>query len=135
MEMVEQKHRIEDALEAVKSAQEEGIVPGGGSTLLSCDDFELDLENEDQALGAEILRKSLAAPIKQMAHNCGQSYELIEDRIKSSEGMGWDFKNSQLCDMVSSGIIDPAKVTRVALLNSVSVASTLMTTSKSIVER
>ena len=134
VEMVEKKHRIEDALEAVKSAQEEGIVAGGGTTLLSCDDFEVELENEDQKLGAEILRKSLAAPIKQMAFNCGQSYELIEDRIKNSSGRGWDFKNSQLCDMISTGIIDPAKVTRVALLNSVSVASTLMTTSKSIVE-
>ena len=134
MEMVERKHRVEDALEAVRSAQEEGIVPGGGTTLLSCSDFEIEVDNEDQEIGVAILKKSLEAPIKQMAENCGQSHELIIDKIRSSEGLGWNFKNSTLTNMMEEGIIDPAKVTRVALQNSVSVASTLITTSRSIVE-
>jgi len=135
VEMIEKKHRVEDALEAVRSAQEEGIVPGGGSTLLSCTNFCIEFENEDQRIGAEIIRKSLEAPVRQMALNAGESPDLIVDKIINSEGKGWDFKNSQLCDMLETGIIDPAKVTRVALQNSVSVASTLVTTNKAIVEK
>ena len=133
VEMTERKHRIEDAMEAVRAAQEEGIVPGGGCTLLRCSDFSLELENEDQRIGAEIVRKSLLAPIRQMAINCGESPDLIVERVKTSD-MGWDFKNSTLSDMLEAGIIDPAKVTRVALENSISVASTLITTNNAIIE-
>lgn len=134
IEMIEKKHRVEDALEAVRSAQEEGIVPGGGSTLLRCADFSAEFENEDQRIGGEIIRKSLEAPVRQMALNAGESPDLIVDKIINSDGKGWDFKKSELCDMLDIGIIDPAKVTRVALQNSVSVASTLITTNKAIIE-
>jgi chaperonin GroEL len=134
IEMIEKKHRIEDALEAVRSAQQEGVVPGGGTTLLKCMDFEVDCANEDQEIGAEILRKSLLAPIKQMAMNCSVSPDLIVDKIINSEGQGWDFKNSCLVDMLERGIIDPAKVTRTAIQNSVSAASTLITSTNAIVE-
>jgi len=135
VEMIEKKHRVEDALEAVKSAQEAGIVPGGGVTLLACQDFDIEAENEDQTIGANIIRKSLEAPLRQMAHNAGVSSDIIVDRVKNSdELMGWDFKDSQLVNMLEAGIVDPAKVTMVALKNSVSVASTLVTTNNAIVE-
>jgi chaperonin GroEL len=132
--MIEKKHRIEDALEAVRSAQQEGIVPGGGTTLLKCMDFEIECENEDQQIGINILKKSLLAPIRQMAINSGDSPDLVVDKIKNSKDQGWDFKNSRLVDMLESGIIDPAKVTRTAIQNSVSAASTLITSANAIVE-
>ena len=134
VEMIEKKHRIEDALEAVKSAQEEGVVPGGGTTLLKCADFVVDCEDEDQKIGVEIVRKSLQAPIRQMAINAGESPDLIVDRVTNAEDMGWDFKKARLTMMLESGIIDPTKVTRVALQNSISAASTLVTTSNAIIE-
>jgi chaperonin GroEL len=134
IEMIEKKHRVEDALEAVRSAQEEGIVPGGGCALLKCSNFQAEALNEDQEIGVEIIRRSLQAPVRQMALNAGESPDLIIDRIANSENQGWDFKNSKLTNMVEDGIIDPAKVTRVAMQNSVSAASTLITTSNSIIE-
>ena len=91
IEMIEKKHRIEDALEAVRSAQEEGIVPGGGTTLLRCADFEVETENDDQAIGVKIIKKSLQAPIRQMADNAGESPDLIIDKILSSKNLGWNF--------------------------------------------
>ena len=104
-------------------------------TLLSCQDFDIEAENEDQTIGANIIRKSLEAPLRQMAHNAGVSSDIIVDRVKNSdELMGWDFKDSQLVNMLEAGIVDPAKVTMVALKNSVSVASTLVTTNNAIVE-
>jgi chaperonin GroEL len=132
--MLEKKHRVEDALEAVRSAQEEGVVPGGGTTLLKCAEFTLICEDEDQQIGVEIVRKSLQAPIRQMAINAGDSPDLIVDRVLNSEGLGWDFKARTLTNMMESGIIDPTKVTRVSLQNAVSAASTLVTTSNAIIE-
>jgi chaperonin GroEL len=139
VEMTEKKHRIEDALAAVKSAQEEGIVPGGGIALLRCQNFSIKHENEDQLLGADIIRRSLEAPIRQMSANCAESADIIINKIRSSakrkkdKNMGWDFKNSKIVDMMQEGIVDPAKVTRVALQNAVSVSSILITTSNAIV--
>ena len=135
VEMIEKRHRIEDALEAVKAAQEEGIVPGGGVAFLRCAKFEIDLENEDQIFGSNIVRKSLEAPIRQMARNSGQSEDIILNLVEDGTGnYGYDFKNESLVDMVKAGIVDPAKVTRVALQNAISVASILITTNNAIVE-
>lgn len=134
VEMIEKKHRVEDALEAVRSAQEGGIVPGGGSTLLRCADFVLEDLEEDQQIGCEIVRMSLQAPIRQMALNAGLKPDLIVERVANSDGLGWDFKNLKLADMLQEGVIDPTKVTSVALKNAVSVASTLITTSNAIIE-
>jgi chaperonin GroEL len=134
VEMIEKKHRVEDALEAVRSAQEEGVVPGGGTTLLNCSDFIVETPNEDQRIGVEIIRKSLQAPVRQMAINAGESPDLIVSKILNSDKEGWDFKNSKLTNLLDAGIIDPTKVTRIALQNSVSVASTLVTTSNAIIE-
>ena len=136
VEMIEKKHRVEDAIEAVKSAQEGGIVPGGGTTLLRCAEFTIDAENEDQKTGSEIIRRSLEAPIRQMAINAGASPDIIVDKVLGCSDLeiGWDFKQEDLSNLLESGVIDPAKVTKTALKNAVSVASTLVTTQGSIVE-
>ena len=135
IEMIEKKHRIEDALEAVAAAQEEGIVPGGGLALVKCQDFADDDLEGDRLTGARILRSSLVGPIKQMSQNAGDSHEVILNKIDESEdGLGWDFSSGQLVNMYDAGIIDPVKVTRNALTNAVSVSSTLITTSAAIVE-
>jgi len=137
IEMIEKKHRIEDALEAVNSAQQEGIVPGGGAALVHVvRDLIVEVENEDQEIGVMIVKEAVYAPIKQMAINAGQSPDIIVDKVSccTDPNQGWDFANSELVDMMGAGIIDPAKVTRCALQNAVSVASTLITTSHAIVE-
>lgn len=137
VEMIEKKHRIEDALEAVKSAQEAGLVPGGGVALVrALESIEgLDTANEDQRLGVEILRKALCAPIKQMALNGGLSADIILDLVTSEKAsMGFDFRNNEMVDMIDAGIVDPCKVTVTALQSAVSAAGTLITTSHAIIE-
>ena len=136
VEMIEKKHRIDDALEAVNSAQEKGIVPGGGVALLRCRSFVMEAENEDQRIGEMIIRKALEAPIRQMAENAGVSGDLIIHKIENETepNAGWDFKTGKIVDMISSGIIDPSKVVSTAIQNAVSVASTLITTNNAIVE-
>jgi len=137
VEMIEKKHRIEDALEAVKSAQEEGIVGGGGIALLRAASIlsSVEVENEDQQLGVEIVSEAITAPLRQMAINCGLSADLILNMVLKEEGnIGYDFRNDVTTDMLGAGIIDPVKVTRVALQNAASAAGTLITTSHAIVE-
>ena len=137
VEMIEKKHRIEDALEAVKSAQEEGIVPGGGVALIRCSTVlsVAQVENEDQQLGVEIIREALTSPLRQMAINCGLSPDLILNMVEAEAGnMGYDFRNDIFTDMLDAGIIDPVKVTRSALQNAASAAGILITTSHAIVE-
>ena len=135
VEMIEKKHRIEDALEAVKSAQAEGMIPGGGRTLLSASELDVETDNDEQAIGAKIVLSSLAAPIRQMALNAGESADIVLSKVLEEEdNIGYNFATGELTDMFESGVIDPAKVTRVALQNAVSVSSTLITTNFSIVE-
>ena len=135
VEMIEKKHRIEDALEAVRAAQAGGIVPGGGVALLRCRDFNIQSDNEDQNFGANIIRRSLEAPIRQMARNSGESEDLVLNMVLDEDcTRGYDFSSRGVTDMLQSGIIDPVKVTKIALKSAVSVASTLMTTSNAIVE-
>ena len=137
VEMIEKKHRIEDALEAVKSAQEEGIVPGGGVALLRASTSldAVEVENEDQQLGVDIIRDATAAPLRQMALNCGLSADLIEAQIREApKNCGYNFRDFLMVDMLKAGIIDPVKVTRAALQNAASAAGTLITTSHAIIE-
>ena len=136
IEMIEKKHRVEDALEAVRSAQQEGIVPGGGVALVrATKDLELDFDNEDQTIGYNIICEAIKFPIKQMSINAGESPDLILYEILSlSNNDGRDFTTGELVDMFEAGIIDPAKVTRTALQNAVSAASTLITTNHAIIE-
>ena len=137
IEMTEKKHRIEDALEAVKSAQQEGIVAGGGVALLHAVEKLDDVygENEEQSFGVDIIRKALFEPIKQMSLNSGESPDLVISQVQSAgEIEGWDFAGRKLVNMFEAGILDPAKVTRTALQNAASAASTLLTSNYAIIE-
>ena len=137
IEMIEKKHRIEDALEAVRSAQQEGIVPGGGIALLRASQKldDLELQSPEQGIGAKIILNSLSSPVKQMAKNAGLSEDLILQTILSQkENIGFNFARGKVVDMIEHGIVDPAKVTRISLENAASVASILITTNYCIVE-
>jgi chaperonin GroEL len=137
VEMTEKKHRIEDALEAVKSAQEEGIVPGGGTALLRASqtlNFS-ELDNSDQALGIAVIKAACSEPIRQMALNAGLSADLIlQSVVKAEDTEGWDFRRDELTNLFESGVVDPVKVTRTALQNAASCAGTLLTTNFGIVQ-
>jgi chaperonin GroEL len=134
--MIEKKHRIEDALEAVKSAQQEGIVAGGGTALVRASaNLEIDVANEEQELGVEIIKGAIQEPLKQMATNAGSSPDLTVSRILDAEdSQGWDFSTGEFVDLFESGILDPAKVTRCALQNAASAAGTLLTANYAIVQ-
>ena len=129
-EMKERKLRIEDALNATRAAVEEGIVSGGGTILIeiakAMEDFKLDGE---EGIGVEIVKKALYAPLRQIAINAGVDAGVIIEKVKSSEdGTGYDAAKEEYVNMVKAGIIDPAKVTRSAIQNAVSVSSVLLTT-------
>ena len=133
VEMKEKKMRIEDALAATKAAVEEGIVPGGGVALLSALPALKKLTSSlkgDEKTGAEIVARAIEEPIRQIAANAGLDGAVIVDKIVNSKkpNYGFDFLTNEFTDMVASGIIDPTKVTRSALQNSASIASTLLTT-------
>ena len=136
VEMIEKKHRIDDALEAVRSAQEEGIVPGGGIALLrAITDLSITLDNEEQTLGAKIVLKACEAPLRTMARNAGESEDIIIKMVREAQGdEGYDFLNRCMVATYERGIIDPKKVTRCALQNAASAAGTLLTTSHAIVK-
>lgn len=129
-EMKERKLRIEDALNATKAAVEEGIVPGGGTILIQIakdiEDFKLEGE---EGLGVEIVKKALSAPLRQIVINAGIDAGVVIEKVRNSEnGIGFDAAKEEYVDMVKAGIIDPAKVTRSAIQNAVSVSSVLLTT-------
>jgi chaperonin GroEL len=144
VEMIEKKHRIEDALEAVKSAQQEGILPGGGVALLRA--AELLKRNvmkasdltEAEKMGFQIVERACYEPVRQMALNAGESPDLIIQTVelvgKEEWFEGYDFRTGTVKHMVKAGIIDPAKVTRCAVQNSVSAAGTLITTNYAVVK-
>jgi chaperonin GroEL len=133
--MLEKKHRIDDALEAVRSAQEEGIVAGGGTALLrATQSFNLTTDTQEQAIGVKIIIEAVEEPLRQMAKNAGKSPDIIVDMVKHQDtNWGYNFLTDEPVNMFEAGIIDPVKVTRCALQNAVSVASTLITTSHAIV--
>lgn len=133
VEMKEKKLRIEDALAATKAAVEEGIVPGGGTALLTAIDAIKSLAETlkgDEKTGAEIILRALEEPIRQIAKNAGLDGSVILNDIlrKGDKNYGFDAYKNEYCDMVKAGIIDPTKVTRSALQNAASIASTLLTT-------
>jgi len=131
-EMKEKKARVEDALNATRAAVEEGIVPGGGVALLRCQEAlkNLKLENHDQQLGVEIIKKALEEPIKQIIANAGVEATLIVEKVKENKDInyGYDAYAEKFVDMMEAGIIDPTKVTRTALQNAASVAGLMLTT-------
>ncbi len=133
IEMKEKKLRIEDALAATKAAVEEGIVAGGGTALINAIPAVEALIAElsgDEKTGAEIIRRALEAPLRQIALNAGLEGSVIIDKIMSAEktGYGFDAYNETYVDMIPAGIVDPTKVTRSALQNAASVAAMVLTT-------
>ena len=140
IEMMEAFHRAEDALQAVRSGQDEGTVAGGGTALVQAarrvtDSDTLETDNADQALGARIVLSAVSAPLRKMASNAGLSVDLTEKTVRESEtGSGYNFATGEVADLYHAGVIDPLKVTKTALINAVSAAGTLITTSHGIVE-
>ena len=137
-EMKEAKLRMEDALNATRAAVEEGIVAGGGTAYIAATkkvaEIVKNLEG-DERTGAKIVLKALEAPLYRIAENAGLDGSVIVNKVKESpDGVGFDAYNETYVDMVENGIIDPAKVTRSALQNAVSVASTLLTTEAAVAE-
>lgn len=133
VEMKEKKLRIEDALAATRAAVEEGIVPGGGVALLSAIPSLKELIKNlhgDEKTGASIILRAIEAPIRQIAYNAGLDGSVILNNVLKSkkDNYGFDFYKNEYVDMVDAGIIDPTKVTRSALQNAASIASTLLTT-------
>lgn len=135
VELIEKKHRIEDALEAVNSAQQEGVVLGGGMTLVKISEaLDVEFENEEQQVALTITRKALQSPFNTMAINAGHNPDVLRMTLgECGEREGFNFLTNQKEDLFQSGVIDPAKVTRCAVKNAVSVASTLLLTNHSIV--
>jgi chaperonin GroEL len=132
-EMKDKKLRLEDAINATKAAVEEGIVPGGGSTLVHIAndlyDWAEDNLTDDELIGAMIVEKSLTYPMKRIIENTGKNSAIIIETIKESEfHMGYNAADGVITDMYESGIIDPAKVTRSGLQNASSIASMILTT-------
>jgi chaperonin GroEL len=137
IEMVEKKHRVEDALEAVRSAQMEGIVTGGGTALIrATTNLEVDVDNDDQMLGVEIIKEAVQAPLRQMALNAGRSPDIVCNTVLNLEGnIGYNFLTDEVEDLMQAGVIDPVKVTRTALQNAASVSGTLLTTNCAVIEK
>ena len=133
VEMKEKKLRIEDALNATKAAVEEGIVAGGGAALVNvigAVEKVIDSLEGDEKTGAMIVAKALTAPMKQIADNAGIDGAVVVAKVRETAkpGYGFDAYNEKYCDMLECGIVDPAKVTRSALQNAASIASTVLTT-------
>ena len=131
-EMKEAKLRMEDALNATRAAVEEGVISGGGSAYIHASKKVAELAatlSGDEKTGAEIILKALEAPLYHIAHNAGLEGAVIINKVRESEvGTGYDALNDEYVNMIDAGILDPAKVTRSALQNATSVASTLLTT-------
>ncbi len=135
-ELKEKKHRIEDALSATRAAVEEGIVPGGGSAFIHLlpvlDALKL---TGDEALGVQVVRKALEQPLKVIAFNSGDEGSVVVEKVKAlTWGHGYNAVNGEYVDMIAAGIVDPAKVTRNALINAASIASMVLTTETLIAE-
>jgi chaperonin GroEL len=137
IEVKERKDRVDDALNATRAAVEEGIVPGGGVALLwASRSIETKGENEDQEAGINIVRRALQAPIRQIAENAGVEGSIVVGKVtdQKSASFGYDAQTDEYGDLIKKGIIDPAKVVRVALQDASSVAGLLVTTEAMVAE-
>jgi chaperonin GroEL len=136
VDMKEKKTRIEDAINATKSAIEEGVIPGGGVAFIraskSLDSLNL---NGDQKIGINIIKKALEEPIKQIAENSGLEGSIVVEKIKEKDGaFGYNALTERFEDLVEAGVIDPTKIARIALQNAASIASLMLTTEAVVVE-
>jgi chaperonin GroEL len=136
-ELKEKKARVEDAMHATRAAVEEGIVPGGGVALIRCipalERMKLD---EDEMIGVNIVKRALEEPARQIAQNAGHEGAVIVERIRENkdENFGFNAETGEFGDMVKAGVIDPAKVTRLALQNAASIAALMLTTEALVAE-
>ena len=132
VEVKEKKDRVDDSLHATRAAVEEGIVPGGGVALLRASKVlaKMEADNDDQKVGIEIVRRALAAPIRQIAENAGEDGAVVAGKVSESKDVnfGYDAQSEKYVDMVKAGIVDPTKVVRVALQDAASVGGLLITT-------
>jgi chaperonin GroEL len=137
VELREKKHRIEDAVSATRAAVEEGIVPGGGVTLIRAEDALNALKLEgDEETGVRIVRKALSEPARLIAENAGFEGGVIVERLRGEkQANGFNAATGEWGDMIKAGIIDPAKVTRSALQNAASIAGLVITTESAVVEK
>jgi chaperonin GroEL len=136
-EVKERKDRVDDALNATRAAVEEGIVPGGGVALLwASKAIKTKGDNEDQEAGINIVRRALQAPIRQIAENAGVEGSIVVGKVndQKSASFGYDAQTDEYGDLIKKGIIDPAKVVRVALQDASSVAGLLVTTEAMVAE-
>jgi chaperonin GroEL len=136
-EMKEKKARVEDALNATRAAVEEGVVPGGGVAYIRCIDAieKLNIEG-DQLTGSKIILRALEEPIRMIANNAGHDGSIVVDKVRSTQGgNGFNARTEVYEDLLASGVIDPAKVTRLALQNAASVAGLMLTTEVMIAEK
>jgi len=139
-EMKDRKLRLEDAINATKAAVEEGIVPGGGTTLVhlapQLENWAADNLHSEELIGAMIVTRALYAPLIRIAENAGQNGAIIAERIKEKEfNVGYDAASDRFVDMFEAGIVDPAKVTRSALQNAASIAGMVLTTECIVVDK
>ena len=139
-EMKDRKLRLEDAINATKAAVEEGIVPGGGTTLAhmapNLEEWANSNLKGEELTGASIVVRALAAPLKRISENAGQNGAVISERVKEKEfNVGFNAANNEFVDMFSAGIVDPAKVTRSALQNAASIAGMVLTTECIVVDK
>src|SRR5690606_8821231 len=131
VEMKEKKARVEDALHATRAAVEEGVVPGGGTALIRAQKALKDLEgaNEDQTVGIRLLSRAIEEPLRQIVENAGEDAAVVLNAVKAGKAAyGYNAANGEYGDMLEAGILDPTKVTRLALQNAASVAGLLLTT-------
>ena len=137
IEMKEKKARVEDALHATRAAVEEGVVPGGGVALIRAQKAveKLEAKNEDQGFGIRILARSIEEPLRQIVTNAGEDAAVVLAKVKEGKGTyGYNAASSTYGDMLDMGILDPTKVTRLALQNAASVAGLLLTTEVMVAE-
>ena len=137
VELKERKHRIEDAISATRAAVEEGVLPGGGSTLVHAAAVVDDLQLEgDERTGAAIVRRALDEPLRQIAGNAGFEGAVVVATVRDSAlGQGFDADRGDFGDLAERGIIDPVKVTKAALVNAVSIATMVLTTESAVVDK
>jgi len=137
VEMKEKKARVEDALHATRAAVEEGVVPGGGVALIRAQKAldKLEGANEDQTVGIRILSRSIEEPLRQIVDNAGEDAAVVLNKVKEGKGnYGYNAASGQFGDLIEQGILDPTKVTRLALQNAASVAGLLLTTEVMVAE-
>jgi chaperonin GroEL len=136
-ELKEKKHRVEDALQATRAALEEGIVPGGGVALLNAQDAidSSSVDDADESTGAEIVRRALEEPLRQIADNSGFEGSVVVDKVRGRKpGEGLNAETGEYADLVADGVIDPTMVTRSALQNAASIAKNILTTEAVVAE-